>query len=62
VGQESGEDLRTMRREEVLAEFMTSGHNYYQEKPKKPAELKGLTRLEYYSLYRIRTGADNMGH
>ena len=51
-----------MRREEVLAEFMTSGHNYYQEKPKKPAELKGLTRLEYYSLYRIRTGADNMGH
>ena len=38
------------------------GHEYYRREPKKPTHMKGLSRVDYYVLIRLRSGADNRGH
>ena len=62
VRMDKGEDLREMRKKETLEWSRKNGHDYNDRKPRKPAHLKGLSRMEYYCLYRIRTGSDKNGH
>lgn len=38
------------------------GHDYYKRERMKPKQLNGMTRLDFYVLLPIRSGADNRGH
>jgi len=50
--------IKKWREEERLAWHHNGGHDYYEREPKMPNHMKNMTRLDYYVLMRIRSGAD----
>jgi len=50
------------REREVHEWCKKEGHEYYKRKLSKPVWMKGLSRLDYYVFYRVRTGSDKIGH
>jgi len=58
----SGEAIRERAREEWSIWHDKEGHDYYTREPKKPKHLRSMTRLDFYVLARLRSGADNRGH
>ncbi|KAG0134879.1 hypothetical protein HOY82DRAFT_537233 [Tuber indicum] len=61
VGEGGGLE-KDLRKKEWRRWHKEEGHEYYQRKPEKPNQWKGLERLDIYVLMRLRTGVDSTGH
>jgi len=53
---------RELRSAEWTHWHVSEGHGYYDRFPKKPRHLRGLSRLDHYILWRIRSGTGVTGH
>jgi len=53
---------RELRSAEWTHWHISEGHGYYDQSPKKPRHLRGLSRLDHYILLRIRSGTGVTGH
>ena len=53
---------RELRVADWLSWPRSKGHEYYRRTPKSPRHLRGMTRLDYHVLIRLRNGAGLNGH
>ncbi|PUU77093.1 hypothetical protein B9Z19DRAFT_1128786 [Tuber borchii] len=62
IGMKHDRVIRELLDDEWLAWDLSTGHIYYNRRPWKPRNLRGISRLDMNTLIRLRSGISVVGH